>query len=165
MGCDIHMVLEKRWNDRWVGTWDFRSVEGHAVITGESGERITGNGYVRADARNRNYDLFAALASVRGSGPHGPRGVPDDVSDLADMEIDRWGEDGHSHSWMLLSEALPIFQRIQFKHVQAQLEGKSKQDLFREAMHDLGIDNIPDELWNAGPEALTGYRLVFWFDN
>jgi hypothetical protein len=65
----------------------------------------------------RNYDLFAMLADVRnGHGFAGldtgnrlnpisePRGLPLDVTEGVKQNSDRWGCDGHSHSWLLLSE-------------------------------------------------------------
>jgi hypothetical protein len=65
----------------------------------------------------RNYDLFAILANVRnGYGFAGavtgeglnpisePRGVPDDASPEYTAEVERWGRDGHSHSWLTLAE-------------------------------------------------------------
>jgi hypothetical protein len=56
----------------------------------------------------RNYDRFAVLADVRNH--HGcnpidhPRGVPDDASYNVRKENERWGMDGHSHSWFSLQE-------------------------------------------------------------
>jgi hypothetical protein len=67
----------------------------------------------------RNYHLFAILASVRnGYGFAGiktgegfipiapPRGLPEDVSRRVAAESDKWGCDGHSHSWHNLQHLL-----------------------------------------------------------
>lgn len=67
----------------------------------------------------RNYDLFAILANVRNgfgfggcdTGDRFPtivprRGLPADVSDQVADESERWGADGHSHTWMTLKEFL-----------------------------------------------------------
>jgi len=67
--------------------------------------------------RDRNYDLFAILADVRnGSGFAGDdtgdgfvpicetRGLPDDVDEEIGKISDKWGGDGHSHSWVTLKE-------------------------------------------------------------
>src|SRR6266852_2677609 len=98
MGCDIHLVLEKRDHDRglWVGTNNYRS------------ERMLGSNEYRGVPTHRHYRRFAALAGVRGIGP-APRGVPEDASDLARMEIARWGCDGHSHGWLTLVEAARVW--------------------------------------------------------
>lgn len=79
MGCDIHLVLEKKWQGQWVGI---------------PMERCP---------RTRNYKRFGLLAGVRDDGPD-PRGTPEDASPLARMEIERWDGDGHSHSWCTLQE-------------------------------------------------------------
>lgn len=65
----------------------------------------------------RNYNLFAILADVRnGRGFAGvktgegfrpiaaPRGLPADVSATVKARSDRWGGDGHSHSWFTVAE-------------------------------------------------------------
>lgn len=62
--------------------------------------------------RGRNYNLFALLANVRGESPdpeftQADRGVPiDDCSKSYLNAVDAYGDDGHSHTWYLLSELL-----------------------------------------------------------
>jgi hypothetical protein len=85
MGCDIHTVLERKINGKWV-----------AVAIEESA------------SRDRNYDRFAMLAGVRGEGPE-PRGMPEDASDSAAALAADWGGDGHSHSWLPIEEACDIY--------------------------------------------------------
>jgi hypothetical protein len=75
----------------------------------------------RADEfyEGRNYDLFAILANVRnGRGFAGcvtgdgfnsmtdDRGIPDDVSAEGRAYLERYGDDGHSHTFMTLQEIL-----------------------------------------------------------
>jgi hypothetical protein len=88
MGCDIHMILERKWRDKWVGIHEVDSA-----------------------ARERNYDLFGRLAGVRRGDEDSPdpRGVPDDASDLSKMEIEGWGHGAHSHSWATLDEFLTAY--------------------------------------------------------
>lgn len=70
--------------------------------------------YVRFPSRTRepyharDYTLFGILADVRGDGPPlaAPRGVPDDASAGYRAIVERWGADGHTHSWYSLSELL-----------------------------------------------------------
>lgn len=154
MGADIHMVLERR-SDRfgWVGVNAFPYVKLSVLGDGRFVE-----GHTSWRPTNRNYALFAALASVRGAGRK-PLGVPEDASPLAIEEIEGWGEDGHSHSWMMMPEFLGVYGT----HV---MGGAAK----------LVTDNISrDELFaewfqyfygylNDG-QTLDDFRLVFWFDN
>lgn len=100
MGCDIHIYLEKKENDRWV------------AIKGE-------NPYYK-DWKDepefsldwfyngRDYSLFALLADVRNDYNveplSEPKGVPEDVSDEIRKEYEFWEGDGHSHSWYTFDE-------------------------------------------------------------
>ena len=86
MGCDIHIFLERRVENRW-------------IMVNEINEPQT---------TSRNYQRFAALAGVRGDGPK-PRGIPDDVSESVKLHISDWGGDGHSHSCLGIMEATRIF--------------------------------------------------------
>lgn len=185
MGCDIHMVVERRWKrddgqEQWVGLHAMPRAAGKIYgkvkwreWTDEAGKRSTPVdherelGWVEGNMhwlpRSRNYDLFAELASVRGESSRGntPRGVPDDASALARMEIDSWDMDGHSHSHMLFSEAMPIFLAHQFEGVKKRVTtGASEADLCKGILQYFGVD-----LREAWGETLDDYRLVFWFDN
>lgn len=134
MGCDIHMVLERKVGDGgWVGVHNFPYYQingGHAI----------------PPATDRNYERFAKLAGVRGGGPD-PKGTPEDVSVLAQMEIDSWGSDGHSHSWMSVGEAAQIF-------LETAWEPSDYMTQYPTA-YFFGVD----------PDKSEQYRIVFWFDN
>jgi len=160
------MVLEKRAKVRdsetWIGVNAFPYVTAEVYNwerTPEGGAKsLVGQTFWQATSRN--YALFAALANVRGHGP-APKGIPDDASDLALMMIDEWGEDGHSHTWFTMDEALPIF-----------LQSKQLGDpggVVVKAMQN-GVDNalagLMKHFWTIGEEdQLTDFRLVMWFDN
>ena len=118
MGCDIHGWVEKKVNDKWVAYLELRD-------------------------RERNYERFAALAGVRGEGPQA-KGVPPDVSETTKLHIDEEGADGHSHSYMALTEAYKIFRETNRKKFY------SEHDAF-------GVDDYG--------EGYGDYRIVFWFDN
>lgn len=143
MGCDIHMVLEEKDDDLgWVGIDAFR---GHRDRKGNSSwPAVT----------DRNYRRFAALAGVRGDGPE-PRGVPEDASALTRLEIRGWGGDGHSHSWLPISDAVKIFSTRFYEAEQAldpkSYEAASPADFW---FGSSGADSEPNK-----------YRLIFWFDN
>lgn len=104
MGCDIHCYAEKLIDGKWVHLTGFENRY----------EEISVHPY-----SSRSYRLFSLLADVRnGRGFAGcltgdriepiskPRGLPEDVSDFVREESNEYGEDGHSHSWLLLSELL-----------------------------------------------------------
>lgn len=115
MGCDIHLFVERVENGKWVSA-DRWTPNRYAGEEGEPDIRIE---YEDRFYTGRNYDLFGILADVRnGSGFAGcdtgdgfvpisePRGIPDDVSPEVAAESSRWGEDGHSHSWLSVQELL-----------------------------------------------------------
>jgi len=168
MGADIHMVVERRVKVRdaevWVGVNAFPYTKAMIYDWGardaDPPREVSVSGNVHYPATGRNYSLFAALAGVRGSGP-APLGVPDDASDLALMAIDGWGEDGHSHSWMLMSEALPLFIKLgQFGDPATAVLGAMKDGTVRT------LDGYMEHFWQMDEdETLDTYRLIFWFDN
>src|SRR5207237_392615 len=99
MGCDIHMVLERKTEGGWLGIHNFPYYDNR-------------NGHDFPLAKDRNYDRFAALAGVRGEGPEA-RGMPADASPLAKYDSDECGPDGHSHSWLPLKDAAQIFLKTE----------------------------------------------------
>ncbi len=129
MGCDIHGCIEKKIGDKWV------------MI-----ERLT----YEEKAKNRNYYVFAELASIRGESNNKPKGVPVDVSEGTQYHIDYWGSDGHSHSWHTLEDTLEIY--------------KDKYDLSQ----DEPIEDVLFEFFTNSSHlenCLDECRFVFWFDN
>jgi hypothetical protein len=110
MGCDIHLHVEKKVDGQW-NRW-----ERTEVVTWPSGYRTAENYYGYS---GRNYDLFGMLADVRnGRGFAGcdtgdgfkpismPKGFPEDASYEVEKDKDCWEGDGHSHSYLTLSELL-----------------------------------------------------------
>lgn len=95
----------------------------------------------------RSYELFALLAGVRNydyvTPIHSPRGVPSDVSETVRKIIDRWGVDGHSHSYFTVAELKKRMHRIRFasKH-------------FADAVERMSELGAPEDV-----------RIVFFFDN
>lgn len=126
MGCDIHLYVEIKHNGKWVMV-----------------NEIDGPG------RDRNYRRFAALAGVRGEGP-APRGLPEDASESVRFHAEDCGEDGHSHSWLPMSEAIPIFAATEH------LGTKDAEAAARwPAYHYFRIED----------DKVDDFRIVFWFDN
>lgn len=118
MGCDIHTFIEIKQNRVWeLFDWRKKYEDG----TYEDGEvKYNYDGYFDDPFYiHRNYNLFAVLANVRnGRGfagiPTGsgfkpidyPRGLPDDVTTEVEIASDRYGVDGHSHSYLTIKELL-----------------------------------------------------------
>src|SRR5262249_46209472 len=115
MGCDIHFYVEKQVNGAWYSADKWAPNED----AGDEGEPILALAYKNRFYSDRNYNLFGILANVRnGSGFAGcdtgdgfvpisePRGIPDDVSKEVKAEADRWDGDGHSHSWLTVTELM-----------------------------------------------------------
>jgi hypothetical protein len=113
VGCDIHLYVERKVDDKWV-TADKWTPDPYAD-EGEESRLIVD--YIDCFYSERNYDLFAMLADVRnersfagcvtGSGfkpISTPRGLPDDISPEVKRESDELGLGFHSHSWLTLTE-------------------------------------------------------------
>jgi hypothetical protein len=125
MGCDIHGWVEKKVGPKWIAISPFND-----------------------HANERNYKRFSALAGVRGEGPKA-KGLPLDVSDTAGYDSEQ--ECGHSHSWLTLEEAIPIFLAVRYETG----ETRSEYVLKYPASHFFDIEC----------DDLSPYRIVFWFDN
>ena len=109
MGCDIHLYVEKRVEGVWISAdkWSDDEYEPGRKQVAYGDRFYTG----------RNYDLFAIFADVRnGSGFAGvktgdgfvpiasPRGLPDDCSAEVRAESEAWEGDGHSHSFLTVTD-------------------------------------------------------------
>ena len=94
-----------------------------------------------------------------------PRGIPKDATFLTKFDANRWGVDGHSHSYLTGRELhnLDIWIRRQkWTHWKTGFEINSA-DLFGYVFGSyLGT---PYGYPGDSPEGLEKVRLVFWFDN
>ena len=146
MGADIHMILELKVDDKWVGLHNYPHINTEAVQC-ENGENKPR--YVFWKATNRNYELFSEIAGVRGEGPP-PRGMPLDMSDLARMYIKSWDGDGHSHTWLSEEEAIRIWAPYVLK------DGNwVAPDRRQKVGNFLGMNEVGE----------NKHRLVIFFDN
>lgn len=134
MGCDVHMHVEAKIQ----GTWEHWC-----------------NPHVP-----RNYEMFARMAGVRGdSEPIAkPRGLPGDATTATQWDNYRWGDDGHSHSWLSSQEAADLMRWVE--------EHSGGTEFYRRwdwvAGSDfMGFVDYPDDR----PGGMDDFRLVFWFDN
>lgn len=156
MGTDIHIVVERKWEGRWVGV---RTDQGfyRGGFLGDSGPN-----WASPAVGNRNYAFFARLAGVRGDGPEA-LGLPDDASDLTLMRWSEWESDGHSCSYLPLKEFADRWC------------AGDKEFLAKRAVERLrGEDNSYTQLLNRasigafdpyGYMDVEDFRVVFWFDN
>jgi hypothetical protein len=124
MGCDIHLHVEARTYSGW-----------HCFHS----PRI-----------DRWYSLFARMANVRNCGDvipiAKPRGLPDDVSDIARiMLVDG---DNHSHSWLSAEEWELIAADENYKNGD---------------IRDIVPWRISDK--ECRDKRILDYRVVFAFDN
>lgn len=137
MGCDIHMVLERRdAATEWLGIWS------SDVTPGIKGRTKVGQ---------RDYGFFAEVAQVRGRSDTGlyPRNLPRDVSRLAWLQYMSAPSDYHSASHLSLDEFTAAYLRANPDDPEVRANFAA-YDLF-----DI------DAEWPEGCE----YRVVFWFDN
>jgi hypothetical protein len=115
MGCDIHLYVEKKDKS---GKW----------VTADNWDKTKDVDYERRFYSSRNYSLFAILADVRNecglAAKYGfsrlvpdaeddiyipisaPRGLPCGATPEVRAAAEHWEGDGHSYSWLLLSEIL-----------------------------------------------------------
>jgi len=112
MGCDIHLYVEKKIDNKW-------QILDKLVKEEEEDGTTWYNRQSIPFYEGRNYDLFSILADVRnGYGfagtPTGegfvpiydPRGVPNDASPEYKAVVKNWDCDGHSHSYHTLRQLL-----------------------------------------------------------
>ncbi len=141
MGCDIHLVLERRPKGtlEWIGTWCSDGLPGG-----------------RPKIAQRDYAFFAEVAQVRGEGSEPriyPRNLPRDVSRLAWLEYMDAPTDYHSASHMTVDEFTSAWFRADEKNSYRNKEKGPRKEF---AAYDLlGISDDGENDW----------RVVFWFDN
>ncbi len=116
MGCDIHMMAEKRAKDGWKKVGSVFKNPDYKPGSDRSWEQTE---FTDEPYDGRNYKLFSFLANVRnGYGFAGvdtgdeikpiamPKGVPSDASPEWLKEVNDWDVDMHSTSYFTVSELL-----------------------------------------------------------
>ncbi len=134
MGCDIHGTVEKKIGSKWI---------------------MVNRLHYKQECMRRDYHRFAALAGVRGDGPH-PKGLPVDMSESTRLFVEEYGSDGHSQSYMDLVEAANLFLKL--------------DNLIDDYSHkypvshyfDMDMEEICEE---CGQSKQGEYRFIFFFDN
>lgn len=106
MGCDIHTLLERKFDykDRGWANVDYWKYNAYYDENSEYEDKFELEDFYD----NRNYELFAILADVRNYNDvkciQEPKGTPIDCDKVTKDYIDKWGADGHSHSYFTLKE-------------------------------------------------------------
>lgn len=147
VGCDIHTYIERKIDGEW-----------HMItpIIADYGKE-GGDGHGWGDMRD--YDFFAHLAGVRA--PWGtdndypePLGLPHDVSKVTRWYSDKWGVDGHSHSWASVKDF--VDKKLAILAIRSEADGAHSREYYEWRV--LSYEICEDEDKDL-------YRVVFWFDN
>ena len=147
MGCDIHSHFEVKINGKW-------------------------EHYSTPDI-NRNYRLFEKMAGVRGSVSNAispPKGLPEDMSAITNIDANRWFNEigAHSPSWLSSSEFKVIYE---FHDSLYDLENYGESVKWRqidEVQYGYLFGNRFKDFESGSegyPKEIEDFRLVFWFDN
>jgi hypothetical protein len=97
MGCDIHLYIEKKIDNRWVPAQGFFLIDKEDTIPNVPYPDRFGD---------RDYLLFGFLAGVRDSTNQHfePRGFPKDASKEVRDQFVAWNGDAHTPSYLTLEE-------------------------------------------------------------
>jgi hypothetical protein len=164
MGCDIHMVLEyhDERNDVWVGLHEYPYINLNALkFNTQKPTEFYKHDFASWRIRERNYELFAEIASVRGKSSQGlqARGLPDDCSTLARCIIGKWKHDAHNASWLSVEEFIKCMA-IAYDEITT-LVAERLTD--KTNTYDRLLETLLGEDIEKG--STDKYRIVFWFDN
>ena len=149
MGCGIHLHSEVKRN----GVWKHHC---EAKIT-------------------RNYALFAKMADVRNDRRSPitpiskPKGLPEDATELTKLHSEKYGVDGHSHSWLNAKEISDLHKWIRDETNPKEWFGGDHSSRWEHQNMPYFMGNFlngfvdyPEEWTDCGVEDV---RYVFFFDN
>lgn len=168
MGCDIHIVLEKRTESGdWYGARDFTGFSSDLVnvygVKREDGDHVFR--YVSYRLRDRDYEFFNDLCGVRGDGSRfgfEPRGLPENASI---MSLDLLSEEDaglHSHSWVNMQELSAVLAACKLDggaQTAASVAERIKNGVDAKLLGEwVGLEADETKNWDQ-------WRLVFAFDN
>ena len=163
MGCDIHAYIQVK--DREKAFW--RAVK---VYTADSDGCIN----LATIPYTRDYELFGWLTGgcVRAdvdTAMDSPRGIPDELAEPIQKELDWWGNDAHSISYATVQELEFAWQKLpkkvkeynfetdEYEKVKNQLRIRVS-DFIRDCRTIAGMDY---GFWGDDSQIM----VVFWFDN
>ncbi len=179
IGCDIHFYAEYNVNGTWYPLQEMEQDEdGYWDIDWK--EEIYGE---------RNYFVFGKIAGVRSESYFSPKGIPDDLSMQIKDQVERYGIDGHSHSWLDIDEMEEVYTDFKnkksdygrsgmmdtwgfavkrFKEIDKALKGMdNKKALLERGSDDKIIRHISNQVLKNELDLnkYRGLRSVFFFDN
>ena len=163
MGCDIHVYREAKINGKYesLDTWVDGDGLGYLDIP-----------YEHDNFQGRDYGLFTLLATVRGCSEYSldPKGIPEDCCDEVRAVIDGWGVDGHSHSYLTLTELKKLYVRAynDYDYESQLCNGlDSLYDLVKLFDGHIGPEGsiLPSGQGEGGSPNGEDARIVFFFDN
>lgn len=166
MGCDIHMMLERKIKspsvkEQWATVSTFNGVSHKGLYRAN----FEGRWWHSAEARSYAYfgDLTNGEVRVDAEDFEYPlRGVPSDMSPLVACEMDYWEGDGHSHSWLYADEFIPVYMKhwMDAEDVAMYTERRLRgEPIWQDILEDYFSVGVP------GDSKPTDFRFVFWFDN
>jgi len=124
---------------------------------------------------NRNYNLFEKLAQVRGVDGNPAKGGPNDVARGTEMEIEKWGVDGHSPTWYdalklvkIMRDMSELFDKNNIASYK--LQGNGNLTVLEASTLKEYDRYIYNKAWFLDPEEhwqkpVPKYRVVLWWDN
>lgn len=130
MGCDIHLYREKKVNGKWITADNCANDDGAY--------------------KGRNYDLFGLLSKgVRREYEYSfiARGLPLDSCKEVSECSEQWGCDGHSHSYLTLTELISFREFLKDKTIP--LSGMMNRDQFQR-LED-GMKKTPQDFTDLYP--------------
>lgn len=162
MCCDIHSFAEVRKNGKWEKVGD-------VFPLGDWSRNYFKKDFGDRPINWRDYSLYGWLADVRNyscvPAISQPRGIPDDVSPEVAQEINNWADDGHSHSWLSLSELLAVdYEKVLNPRNGAAFadEGEGMHITLREHLSERYFRVLETLKTLGSPDDV---RIVFWFDS
>ncbi len=121
----------------------------------------------------RNYDIFGSLFGVRNHVGFEPiaadRGLPEKVSELCQKESDRWGVDGHSHTWISAielwgidwnEESTKVDDRIHVYKLTPEGE-RETPDEFTKFLWGSELDDYQEELAKHGQVQIDNMLYIY----
>jgi hypothetical protein len=155
MGCDIHILAERKSDAGYEAVTDIQFSEG-----------------TTAPFDWRSYGMYGFLAGVRNYSAVPPiaerRGLPSDASADVREGYEGWGSDAHSVSWLSVEElaAFDYAKPMEDRRVTIDNDGGRTAPPGGGSMttyHDFLGDQFFDDLKKLQEAGVD--RVVFWFDN
>ena len=165
MGCDIHILTERKYEDKWFNcdNWKYNYYFGKDEYEKQFD--------LKPVYTHRNYELFSVLANVRngasmwetmaGIGDKAvslpyisePKGIPEDCCIHTKEYIDIWDCDGHSHSYFTIKELYNYW-------INMSLKTKRSGVLVGQVLEDFDEKGIIPREWCKGylGSEKSGYR-------